>query len=50
MESFPFDLKLVEGFRYRSESTLQTITKNCIKEARFKEIRNEIMNSEKLKV
>ena len=43
-------MKLVEGFKYRVSSVLSGITKNVIKQARLKEIKQEILNSEKLKV
>ncbi|KAK5669934.1 hypothetical protein BDV3_004046 [Batrachochytrium dendrobatidis] len=46
---FAFDMTQVEGFRYRVDDVLGLITKNAIKEARLKEIKAEILNSEKLK-
>ncbi|KAI9612328.1 hypothetical protein KEM48_004230 [Puccinia striiformis f. sp. tritici PST-130] len=39
----------VEGFRYRMEDGLRAVTKAAIREARIKEIKNEILNSTKLK-
>jgi len=43
-------LKQVEGFRYRMEDGLRAVTKAAVREARIKEIKNEVVNSEKLKV
>ncbi|KAJ3175505.1 ATP-dependent DNA/RNA helicase [Geranomyces variabilis] len=43
------DMKQVEGFRYRSEDALRAVTRTAVKEARMKELRIEILNSEKLK-
>ena len=40
----------IEGFRYRARDVLRSITSVLIKEARLKEIKNELLNSEKLKV
>ena len=39
----------IEGFRYRARDVLRSITTIAIKEARIKEIKNELLNSEKLK-
>jgi ATP-dependent RNA helicase DDX56/DBP9 len=40
----------IEGFRYRARDVLRSITSVAIKEARLKEIKNELLNSLKLKV
>ena len=40
----------VEGFRYRARDAWKSVTRIAIREARLKEIRIEIMNSQKLKV
>lgn len=40
----------VEGFRYRMEDALRSVTKKGIQEARREEVRRELLNSEKLKV
>jgi ATP-dependent RNA helicase DDX56/DBP9 len=40
----------IEGFRYRARDVLRSITSVAIKEARLKEIKNELLNSQKLKV
>ncbi|KAJ1718361.1 ATP-dependent DNA/RNA helicase, partial [Coemansia erecta] len=46
---YKFDMKQVEGFRYRSTDALRVVTRVAIREARIKEIKQEILNSEKLK-
>lgn len=50
IKEYKFDMTQVEGFRYRMEDGLRSVTKAAIREARIKEIKNEVMNSEKLKV
>ncbi|TNY24405.1 P-loop containing nucleoside triphosphate hydrolase protein [Rhodotorula diobovata] len=49
VKEYRFDLKQVEGFRYRMEDGLRSVTKAAVREARIKEIKNEVLNSEKLK-
>ncbi|GAA6019911.1 hypothetical protein JCM11491_004861, partial [Sporobolomyces phaffii] len=49
VKEYKFDLKQVEGFRYRMEDGLRSVTKASVREARIKEIKNEVVNSEKLK-
>ncbi len=46
---FKFKMNEIEGFRYRARDVLRSITSIAIKEARIKEIKNELLNSEKLK-
>ena len=43
-----FDLREIEGFRYRVEDVSRAVTKAAIKEARAAEIRAEILNSDRL--
>ena len=50
MKPFNFKMDEVEGFRYRARDAWKAVTRIAIKEARLKEIRIEIMNSQKLKV
>ena len=38
----------VEGLRYRAEDVARSITRNVIKEARAKELKNELLNSQRL--
>jgi ATP-dependent RNA helicase DDX56/DBP9 len=44
-----FKLEEVEPFKYRAQDAWFAVTKGAIKEARIKEIKKEITNSEKLK-
>lgn len=46
---FRFKMDEIEGFRYRARDVLRSITTIAIKEARIKEIKNELLCSEKLK-
>ena len=50
MRPFQFKMDDVNNFRYRVQDAMRSVTKSAIKEARLKEIKNEILNSEKLKV
>lgn len=43
-----FDLREIEGFRYRVEDVSRAVTKASIKEARAAELRAEILNSDRL--
>lgn len=44
-----FDLRELEGFRYRVEDVKRAVTKVAVKEARLAEIKQELLNSEVLK-
>lgn len=44
----PFNLAEVEGFRYRVSSALSSVTRGAIKEARMVELKQEMVNSERL--
>ncbi|THH20440.1 hypothetical protein EUX98_g8583 [Antrodiella citrinella] len=50
VKEYAFDMKMVEAFRYRMEDALRAVTRSSIKEARIKELKTEILNSDKLKV
>lgn len=50
VKEYKFDMKQVEAFRYRMEDALRAVTRAAIKEARIKELKTEILNSDKLKV
>ena len=50
IKEYKFDMKQVEAFRYRMEDALRAVTRSAIKEARIKELKTEILNSDKLKV
>jgi ATP-dependent RNA helicase DDX56/DBP9 len=47
---FQFDMTPVEKFRYRCTDALRAVTETAVREARVKELKTEILNSEKLKV
>ncbi|CAL1715452.1 unnamed protein product [Somion occarium] len=49
IKEYQFDMKQVEAFRYRMEDALRAVTRSAIREARIKELKTEILNSEKLK-
>ena len=50
LKPYEFSTSKVEGLRYRVEGAMKTVTKGAIKRARLKELRQEIINSQKLKV
>lgn len=43
-----FDLKEIEGFRYRVEDVIRTVTKIAVRETRATELKAEILNSHRL--
>eukprot|EP00557_Chaetoceros_sp_GSL56_P007295 CAMPEP_0176490156 /NCGR_PEP_ID=MMETSP0200_2-20121128/7715_1 /TAXON_ID=947934 /ORGANISM="Chaetoceros sp., Strain GSL56" /LENGTH=668 /DNA_ID=CAMNT_0017887433 /DNA_START=73 /DNA_END=2076 /DNA_ORIENTATION=- len=43
-----FDLKEIEGFRYRVEDVGRAVTKNLVRETRAAELKAEILNSQRL--
>lgn len=49
IQEYKFDMKQVEAFRYRMEDALRSVTRTAIKEARIKELKTEMLNSDKLK-
>ncbi|KAI0683968.1 P-loop containing nucleoside triphosphate hydrolase protein [Cytidiella melzeri] len=49
IKEYVFDMKQVEAFRYRMEDALRAVTRSAVREARIKELKNEILNSDKLK-
>lgn len=49
IEPYAFDMNQVDSFRYRMEDAFRAVTKVAIREARIREIKQEILNSEKLK-
>lgn len=46
---YAFDMSQIEGFRYRTQDAMRAVTGAMIKEARIKDLKREIMASEKLK-
>ncbi|KAK3719949.1 ATP-dependent DNA/RNA helicase [Vermiconidia calcicola] len=49
MKEWAFDLQKLEGFRYRFADALRNVTRIAVREARTRELRNELLQSEKLK-
>ena len=49
VKPYNFDMKQVEAFRYRMNDALRAVTSVAIREARTRELRQELMKSEKLK-
>lgn len=49
IKPYQFDMKQVEGFRYRAEDAFRSVTAVAVREARIKELKNELLNSDKLK-
>jgi len=47
---FQFDLQEAESLRYRSQDAWRAVTRVAVREARLSEIRQEIYNSDVLKV
>ena len=50
IQPFKFDMVQVDAFRYRAQDALRAVTRAAVKEARLKDLKNEILNSERLKV
>ena len=50
VNEYKFYMKQVEAFRYRMEDALRAVTRHAVKEARIKELKAELLNSDKLKV
>ncbi|KAL1296622.1 hypothetical protein AAFC00_000111 [Neodothiora populina] len=49
VQPYHFDMKRLDGFRYRMTDALRSVTRIAIREARTREIRQELLKSEKLK-
>ncbi|KAH8153119.1 uncharacterized protein LAJ45_02706 [Morchella importuna] len=49
VKPYHFDMKQVDAFRYRMDDALRAVTRVAIREARTREIRQELLASEKLK-
>lgn len=49
IKNYQFNLEKVDAFRYRASDAWRAITKVAIRDARVKEIKNEMINCEKLK-
>ncbi|KYM94601.1 putative ATP-dependent RNA helicase DDX56, partial [Cyphomyrmex costatus] len=48
-KTYEFKLEEVEGFRYRAKDAWKAVTRIAVREARLKEIKQEVINCEKLK-
>ncbi|XP_023414361.2 NPC1-like intracellular cholesterol transporter 1 isoform X5 [Loxodonta africana] len=46
---YQFRMEEIEGFRYRCRDAMRSVTKQAIREARLKEVKEELLRSEKLK-
>ena len=49
IKDYHFDMKQVDSFRYRMNDGLRAVTRVAIREARIRELRQELLKSEKLK-
>ncbi|XP_015276596.1 PREDICTED: probable ATP-dependent RNA helicase DDX56 [Gekko japonicus] len=49
LQPYQFQMEEIEGLRYRCRDAMRSVTKQAIKEARLREIKEELLNSEKLK-
>ncbi|RVE66144.1 hypothetical protein OJAV_G00123600 [Oryzias javanicus] len=49
LKPYQFRMEEIEGFRYRCRDAMRAVTKQAVREARLKEIKQELLNSEKLK-
>lgn len=49
VKDYAFDMAQVDAFRYRTADALRAVTRIAIREARTKELRQELIKSEKLK-
>ncbi|XP_033300427.1 probable ATP-dependent RNA helicase DDX56 [Bombus vosnesenskii] len=48
-KTYQFKLEEVEGFRYRAKDAWKAVTRIAVREARLKEIKQEVLNCQKLK-
>uniref|UniRef100_A0A0C9QRP3 RNA helicase n=1 Tax=Fopius arisanus TaxID=64838 RepID=A0A0C9QRP3_9HYME len=48
-QTYQFKLEEVEGFRYRAKDAWKAVTRIAVREARLKEIKQELLNCDKLK-
>ena len=49
VKPYHFEMKLVDAFRYRMGDALRAVTRDAIREARTRELRRELIKSEKLR-
>jgi len=48
-QPLPFNMKQIEGFRYRAEDSLKRVSRLAIRRARLQEVQKELLNAETLK-
>jgi len=49
LKPYQFKMEELDGFRYRAKDAWRSVTKIAVREARLKEIKQEMLNSQKLK-
>ncbi|KNC87652.1 hypothetical protein SARC_00223 [Sphaeroforma arctica JP610] len=49
LRPYAFSMTKIKGLKYRVDAAITTLTRGAIKQARLREIRTEILNSQKLK-
>ncbi|XP_071435107.1 probable ATP-dependent RNA helicase DDX56 isoform X2 [Pithys albifrons albifrons] len=49
LQPYKFCMEEIESLRYRCRDAMRSVTKQAVKEARLREVRDELLNSEKLK-
>merc|ERR1712083_654815 len=49
LKPYQFKMEELDGFKYRAKDAWRSVTKIAVREARLKEIKQEILNSQKLK-
>ncbi|XP_072514475.1 probable ATP-dependent RNA helicase DDX56 [Salminus brasiliensis] len=50
LKPYGFKMEEIEGLKYRCQDAMRSVTRQAIKEARLKEIKQELLNSQKLKM
>ncbi|NWI41430.1 DDX56 helicase, partial [Picathartes gymnocephalus] len=50
LQPYKFRMEEIETLRYRCRDAMRAVTKQAVREARLRELRQELLNSEKLKV
>ncbi|KAF7503212.1 ATP-dependent DNA/RNA helicase [Endocarpon pusillum] len=49
VKPYQFDMKQVDAFRYRMNDALRAVSQNAVRQARTRELKQELLKSEKLK-
>lgn len=49
LKAYTFKMSEIEGFRYRAMDAMRAVTRVAVREARIKELKTEILSSQKLK-